>query len=149
KLFQMKRLQTLLLIMFCGTLSIAQQTPASKQTKTIAIMGATAHIGNGEVIENSLIIFKDGKLQNVVDATIVKMDLSGRDVMHGDGEHVYPGVIVADCTLGLVEIEAVRATDDQDAIGNMDPHLRSLTAYYAESKLVGAMRPGAVLLGQR
>ena len=59
----MKTIQTLLLILFCGTLSIAQQTPASKQTKTIAIMGATAHIGNGEVIENSLIVFKDGNFK--------------------------------------------------------------------------------------
>ena len=34
---------------------IAQQTPASKQVKAFSIEGATAHLGNGEVIENSLI----------------------------------------------------------------------------------------------
>ena len=33
----------------------AQQTPASKQTEPISIEGATAHLGNGEIIENSLI----------------------------------------------------------------------------------------------
>jgi imidazolonepropionase-like amidohydrolase len=144
----MKTIQTLLLILFCGTLSIAQQTPASKQTKTIAIMGATAHIGNGEVIENSLIVFKDGKLQNVVDATVVKMDLSGMDVITANGKHVYPGFIVPNSTLGLVEIDAVRATDDEDEIGNMNPHIRSIIAYNAESKLVESMRPNGVLLGQ-
>src|SRR5690606_23754206 len=127
KLFQMKNLQTLLLILFCGTLSFAQQTPASKQTKTIAIMGATAHIGNGEVIENSLIIFKDGKLQNVVDATVVKINLSSDvEVINANGKHVYPGFIVPNSTLGLVEIDAVRATDDEDEVGNMNPHIRSI-----------------------
>ena len=54
----------------------AQQTPAKKQSKTIAITGATAHIGNGELIENSLIIFKDGKLTTVVDATVAKIEIS-------------------------------------------------------------------------
>ena len=40
----------------------AQQTPASKQTKSISIEGATAHLGNGEIIENSLIMFSKGKI---------------------------------------------------------------------------------------
>ena len=43
-------------------ISFAQQTPAPKQTKSILIMGGTAHLGNGKVIENSAIGFKDGKI---------------------------------------------------------------------------------------
>ena len=44
-----------------GTLT-AQQTPAKPQSQPILITGATAHLGNGEVIENSAIAFEDGKL---------------------------------------------------------------------------------------
>ena len=40
----------------------AQQTPATKQSKAISIEGATAHLGNGQVIENALIMFSEGKL---------------------------------------------------------------------------------------
>ena len=40
----------------------AQQTPASKQAEPISIEGATAHLGNGEVIENSLVMFREGKI---------------------------------------------------------------------------------------
>ncbi len=126
----------------------AQQTPGKKQTRTIAITGATAHIGNGEVIENSLIIFKEGKLTTVVDATVVKMDLTGMEVINASGKHVYPGFIIPNTTLGLVEIDAVRATDDDSELGSWNPHIRSLIAYNTESKVVESLRPNGVLLAQ-
>src|SRR5690606_15889180 len=50
--------------------------------------------------------------------------------------------------LGLVEVDAVRATNDQEEMGEMIPHIRSLVAYNAESKVVESMRPNGVLLGQ-
>ncbi len=136
------------LIAFCTSLCIAQQTPASKQTKTIAITGATAHIGNGQVLENSLIIFENGILKTVADARIVKIDLSNAEVINASGKHVYPGFIVPNSTLGLVEIDAVRATDDDAEVGTMNPHIRSIIAYNAESKIVESMRPNGVLMGQ-
>ncbi|HSP40507.1 MAG TPA: amidohydrolase family protein, partial [Gillisia sp.] len=43
---------------------------------------------------------------------------------------------------------SVRATDDEDEIGDMLPHIRSLIAYNAESKIVESMRPNGVLMGQ-
>ncbi|MDT0557185.1 amidohydrolase family protein [Ichthyenterobacterium sp. W332] len=126
----------------------AQQTPAPKQTKDIAIVGATAHIGNGKIIDNSLIILKDGKIQTIVDGTVVKMDLNGMEVISANGKHVYPGFIVPNSTLGLVEIDAVRATDDDAETGSYNPHIRSIIAYNSESKVVESMRPNGVLLGQ-
>ena len=63
-----------LLFLLCVSLSFAQQTPAPKQSKTIAIVGATAHIGNGTVIDNSIIIMEDGKIKNVSDATVSKIE---------------------------------------------------------------------------
>lgn len=146
----MKTLQHILgvsLLMFCFFAS-AQQTPANKQTKDIAIVGATAHIGNGEVIENSMIVISDGKIKTIADATVVKMDLNGMEVISANDKHVYPGFIVPNSTLGLVEIDAVRATDDDAEVGSYNPHIRSLIAYNAESKVVESMRPNGVLLAQ-
>ncbi len=127
---------------------VAQQTPAKAQSRTIAITNATAHLGNGQVIEKSLIVFEDGKLTNVADMSMAKMDLGGMEVINAEGKHVYPGFIVPNSTLGLVEIGAVRATDDDSEIGSWNPHIRSLIAYNAESKIVESMRPNGVLLGQ-
>lgn len=125
-----------------------QQTPATKQSNPIAISGATAHIGNGTVIENSLIILKEGKIATIVDGSLVKMDLTGMTIIPAAGKHVYPGFIVPNSTLGLVEIDAVRATDDEDEIGPLNPHIRSIIAYNTESKVVESMRPNGVLLAQ-
>jgi len=137
-----------IILLFCATLVMAQQTPAPKQSQPIAIIGATAHLGNGGVIEESLIIFENGKLTTVADSRISNVDLSGMKIIEAKGKHVYPGFIIPNSTLGLVEIDAVRASDDEDEIGNINPHIRSLIAYNAESKVVETMRPNGVLLGQ-
>lgn len=139
-----------LLILFLAIASYlpvsAQQTPAPKQTEAITIEGATAHLGNGEVIESSLIMFEDGKLTFVGDS---KMKIARKgNIINASGKHVYPGFIAPAKTLGLIEINSVRATDDQDEIGELIPHVRSLIAYNAESKVVESMRPNGVLLGQ-
>ncbi|RSK39256.1 amidohydrolase family protein [Mangrovimonas spongiae] len=146
----MKHLKQNIIIVFllCASLVMAQQTPAPKQSQSIAIMGATAHIGNGEIIENSLIIFKEGKLTTVADARVVRIDVSNMRVINANDKHVYPGFIIPNSTLGLVEIDAVRASDDDDEIGSLNPHIRSLIAYNAESKVVESMRPNGVLIGQ-
>ena len=134
------------LIFFFGLGNIiAQQTPAPKQTKDFAITGATAHLGNGKVIKNSLIIVKQGKLHMVEDATLAKVDISNMDVINANGKHVYPGFIALNTTLGLTEITNVRASVDDDEVGSMIPHIRSLIAYNAESKVVESMRPNGVL----
>ncbi|MDG5491491.1 amidohydrolase family protein [Psychroserpens sp. SPM9] len=141
-------IKLILVALLCFSIGFAQQTPAAKQSKAIAITGATAHIGNGKVITNSLIIFQDGVLTQVLDGTTVKVDISKMTVIDAKGKHVYPGFIVPNSTLGLVEIGSVRATDDDSELGSWNPHIRSLIAYNAESKIVESMRPNGVLLGQ-
>ena len=137
-----------ILFLLCISLSFAQQTPAPKQSKTIAIVGATAHIGNGTVIDNSIIIMEAGKLKNVSDATMSKIDTSAMEVIKANGKHVYPGFIVSNGTLGLVEVDAVKASSDLSEMGTFNPHIRSIIAYNAESKIIESMRPNGVLLGQ-
>ncbi|MGG6231460.1 amidohydrolase family protein [Tenacibaculum sp. SDUM215027] len=125
---------------------MAQQTPAPKQTEAYSIEGATAHLGNGKVIENSLIMFSNGKIKFVGSANmrIARMGT----VINAKGKHVYPGFIAANTSLGLAEIDAVRATRDFDEVGSMLPHIRSIIAYNAESKVVETMRPNGVLMAQ-
>jgi len=124
----------------------AQQTPADKQTTAFSIEGATAHLGNGKVIENSLIMFDGGKI-TFVGSAMMKIARMGT-IINAKGKHVYPGFIAANASLGLVEIDAVKASDDEDEIGTMNPHIRSLIAYNAESKVVESMRPNGVLMAQ-
>ena len=123
----------------------AQQTPASTQNQTISIVGATAHIGNGTIIEKATIVFENGKIKNIGESSTI--DAEGT-LINGEGQHVYPGFIMPNSTLGLGEIDAIRATRDFDETGSFLPHVRSLIAYNAESKVVESLRPNGVLLAQ-
>lgn len=142
---KIKLIYSLVCFLFLGNI-LAQQTPAPKQTQDYSIEGATAHLGNGEVIENSLIMFSNGKIKFVGSAKM-KIARMGT-IINAKGKHVYPGFIAANTSLGLAEIDAVRATRDVDEVGTMLPHIRSIIAYNTESKVVETMRPNGVLMAQ-
>jgi imidazolonepropionase-like amidohydrolase len=136
-----------ILLLLTSVVVFAQQTPASKQTKTIFISGAITHLGNGKVIENGYLSLKDGKIVDIGDATNLRP--AKHDIMiDATGKHIYPGFIAPNATLGLVEIDAVKASDDESEMGQMNPHIRSIIAYNAESQLIEAARPNGVLLAQ-
>jgi len=136
-----------IVLLFISLLGFAQQTPAPKQNKSILIIGAKAHLGNGEVIENSLISIIDGKIATIGDATVMK-PAKHDIIIEASGKHVYPGFIAPNSTLGLVEIDAVRASDDESEIGEFNPHVRSIIAYNTESVVTETTRPNGVLLAQ-
>ncbi len=136
-----------IIILFISLFSFAQQTPAPKQSKSILIIGGIAHIGNGQIIQNSIISLVDGKISIIGNAEVIKP--SKHDlIIEANGKHIYPGFIAPNSTLGLVEIDAVRASDDESEIGEFNPHIRSLIAYNTESVLVETTRPNGVLLAQ-
>lgn len=137
-----------LLFLLCVTLGFAQQTPAPKQTKDFAIVGATAHIGNGTVIENSIIVVSNGKIITIGPEATTPLTRQAMDIIDAKGKDVYPGFIVANGTLGLVEVDAVKASNDLSEMGTFNPHIRSIIAYNTESKVTESMRPNGVLLGQ-
>lgn len=124
-------------------------TPAPAQKSAILIMGATAHLGNGSVIANSAIGFEGGKLTLVADATTIRIDRSKYSkIFDASGKHVYPGFIAPDTRLGLVEVEAVRATVDFSEIGNINPNARALVAYNTDSEVTPTVRSNGVLVAQ-
>lgn len=138
----------IVLFLLCISLGFAQQTPAPKQTKDFAIVGATAHIGNGTVIENSVIVVSNGKITTIGPEATTPLTRQAMDIIDAKGKDVYPGFIVSNGTLGLVEVDAVKASDDLSEMGTYNPHIRSIIAYNTESKVVESMRPNGVLLGQ-
>lgn len=138
----------IVLLSLVYNLSFAQ-TPAPSQTKSILLMNGVAHLGNGQMIENSAIGFKDGKLILVADATVIKIQQNTYDTtINIFGKHVYPGIIAPNSTLGLMEIGAVRATRDYADVGNYNPHVRSVIAFNSDSKISPTVRTNGVLLAQ-
>ena len=141
------------LLAFCilnSAFCIAQTpTPAPKQTTSVLISGLVIHIGNGKVIENGLLGFKDGKITLVADATVIKMSAGAYDTTYTmNGSHAYPGFIAPNTTLGITEVDAVRATNDYSEVGTYNPHIRALIAYNAEGKVITTVRTNGVLFAQ-
>lgn len=140
----MKRLFYILL--FTCSISItglAQETvyPAPPQTQTIALTNATVHIGNGQVIENGMVVFSAGKIVDVR-ATV---PVTAEKIIDCKGKHIYPGLILSASDLGLVEVRPVRATSDVSEIGEYNTNIRSLVAYNTDSKVINTLRMNGIL----
>lgn len=119
--------------------------PAKAQEKSVAITGATIHVGNGQVIEQGTLLFDDGKITYVGVATTVPSEAL---IIDASGKHIYPGFIAPNTILGLVEVESVRATIDYAEVGENNAHVRSLIAYNTDSKVINTLRSNGVLLAQ-
>lgn len=140
---------TLLLFLVCAyNVAIAQNpTPALQQSQPIVLRGGTAHIGNGQVIENSIIRFENGKVTFVGTAGEFIPD-DNTKIIDAAGTHIYPGFIAANTTIGLSEIEAVRATLDFNETGELNPNARAIIAYNTDSKIIPTVRSNGILLAQ-
>lgn len=122
--------------------------PAKPQTRAIALMGATIHVGDGRVIQNGLITFDKGVITAVADATTVRLNTADMDVINLTGKHIYPGLISPASLVGLQEVAAVRATVDSREIGVLNPNVRALIAYDTDSEVIPTIRNNGILLTQ-
>jgi len=130
-------------------LSAQNQAPAEAQKGSVLIMNGKAHLGNTKVIENSAIAFENGKLTVVADATVIRIDKRKYDtVIDATGKDIYPGFIACNTTLGLTEIDLVRATRDYREVGEMNPNVRSLIAYSTDSRIIPTVRSNGVLVAE-
>ena len=117
--------------------------PAAKQSKKTAIVGATVHVGNGQVIENGTVVFDNGKIVYAGDAAAAP---KAENTIDAKGKQVYPGLILPSSNLGLQEISGVRGSTDINEIGEFNPSVRSIAAYKAESVIVNTLRLNGILL---
>lgn len=151
RLFHMKAIIKLahihILLLMGGIVQAQTPVPAPAQSKPIALTGATAHLGNGQVIENAVIAFDKGKL-TVVAPAASNPNLSGYEVINVNGKHIYPGFILPNSQLGLQEVSAIRAMNDYQERGELNPNVRSLIAYNTDSEFIPTFRFNGVLLAE-
>ena len=134
--------KTTIIIALISSMQLSGQKPT-------LFLGATAHIGNGKVIENSAVSVKENKFDLVADLSVIRIDPNAFDTIYKVyGKHIYPSFILPNTTLGITEIDAVRATHDYRETGNINPNIRSLIAYNTDSKLTKTVRSNGVLVAQ-
>jgi imidazolonepropionase-like amidohydrolase len=140
---------TLIFFLFLTCTRGQNPAPAPAQSESVLIKNGTAHLGNGKVIENSVIAFENGKLTLVGDATTAVIDESKyKRKINASGKHIYPGFINCNSSLGLTEIDLVRSTSDNYEVGELNPNVRSIIAYNTDSKIIPTVRCNGVLMEQ-
>ena len=121
----------------------------SQKSQAILLVNGFLHQGNGVVIETALIGIRSGKIDFVKNALSSAYNKSEWDtIIDLKGQHVYPAFIAPNSTLGITEIDAVRATRDFQEVGYLNPHIRSQIAFNAESKVISTVRTNGVLFAQ-
>ena len=136
-----------LALMLGASAAWAQPTPGAEQSRSMLILGATAHLGTGDVLEDCAVGFRDGKIDYVGRSFQVNRQKYD-DILDAAGQHLYPGFIVTNTTLGLQELGAVRATQDQYEVGTFRPNVRSVIAFNTDSEITPTVRTNGVLMGQ-
>lgn len=122
---------------------------AQNKTGLVALMNGVAHIGNGKVVEGSLIVIEKNKIKEVLDVRNIRINRTAYDtIIDISGKHVYPGLINCNNVLGLHDAEAVRATRDFAEVGAVNPHIRALIAYNTDNLIVPTIKTNGVLYTQ-
>ena len=117
----------------------AAEIPGDKQNQPVALIGGTVHRIDGPA-EVANLVFDNGKILTI--GGVIPDDAQQIDVK---GHHVYPGLIDADSTMGLVEINAVRATRDDSEVGLLNPNARAAVAFNPDSEIIPVTRANGLL----
>lgn len=115
----------------------------------ILLNHASVHVGNGEVVNDAVVGVVNGRIKFVRNALVYTIRKKEWDtIIDLKHQNLYPGFVAPSSTLGLTEIDAVRASNDFEEIGEFNPHIRALIAYNVESTVISTVRTNGVLLAQ-
>lgn len=112
----------------------------SLQAEALLLVGATVHTVSGDTLAPGQVLMEDGKIVAVGKS----LSANGAKTVALDGLHLYPGLIALNTDLGLVEIEAVRATVDAREVGEYTPDVESWIAVNPDSELLPVARANGV-----
>ncbi|MGI9526249.1 MAG: amidohydrolase family protein, partial [Weeksellaceae bacterium] len=118
--------------------------PAPVQTTPIIIHGGTIHTGTGEVLQDKQILIENGKITNIGSISTP----SNAEVIDATGKHIYPGFILVNNTMGLVEVASNNATVDFREANDFTPEVRTLIAFNTDSHVIPTVRTNGILLSQ-
>lgn len=135
----MNMLKTLLaaaMAMACHNALAVNPTPAPAQAAPILLKNATVHsVVAAPSVQDILVV--DGKIAAVGSGLNAPADAQVQDLT---GKHVYPGLIALINQLGLIEVEAVRATRDDRETTATNPDLQVQVAFNADSVVIPTIR---------
>jgi len=112
----------------------------SLQAETIVLKNATVHTVSGETLSPGNVVMTDGKISAVGKNASAK----GAKEIDLTGLHLYPGIILPTSSLGLTEINAVRATQDTTEVGAYTPDVKASLSVNPDSELLPVARANGI-----
>lgn len=119
------------------------ETPGEPQRKPIALVGGRIFTVSAGTIENGTVLFDRGKIVAVGTAVSIPPDAVRIDCR---GKNIYPALFAPHTTIGLIEIEAVRATRDVAEVGSFNPNARADVAYNPDSEVIPTVRSNGIVI---
>jgi len=113
--------------------------PAAARAQSLLLKNATVHPVSGPVLSPGDVLIENGKVSQ-----IGHLDVKADQVVDLTGQHLYPGLLALNTSLGLVEIEEVRATRDMEETGQFVPEVQSWVAVNPDSELLPVARANGV-----
>ena len=138
----MTRLLTVCAVLMTAASAFASdEVPGKASDKPTAVVGVTVHGPDGAA-ENQTVLIKDGLISAIGE------EAAGEDAetIDGAGLHLYPALFEAYSQMGLVEISSVRASNDYDEAGLVNPNVRADKAINPDSEIIPVTRSNGVLL---
>lgn len=115
---------------------------APPQSRPIAIVNATLHPVSSDPVPGATILFEKGVITGLgPNVQIPEAAL----VIDGGGRHVYPGLFSPLTQLGLTEIQAVRASNDMNEVGDFTPESFAAVSVNPDSTLFPVTRSNGIL----
>ncbi len=111
--------------------------------ETVLFRNATIHTVTGPVIPNGSILVTDGRIAEVGE-NIKNARKRADKVVRLNKAHVYPGLISASTSLGLVEVNALRQTRDYREVGSHTPDVFSWVSVNPDSELIPVARANGI-----
>jgi imidazolonepropionase-like amidohydrolase len=122
----------LILILFAASTLQAQEQP-----QTVLYKAAVIHTADKGTIEKAQMLVTDGIIQAIGQNLRATRQTKVVDL----GKlHLYPGLIAATTSLGLTEINAVRATQDTTEVGEFTPDVEAWVSVNPDSELIPVAR---------
>jgi imidazolonepropionase-like amidohydrolase len=133
----LRRLGAVAAALALGSAAGHDQIPAPPQSHAVLLRGGDLYTVSHGVKRRTDLLFAEGTIREIGTALAAP---AGATVIDVAGQRVYPGLIAPETTLGLIEVGAVRATNDRTEVGAITPEVAAHVAYNPDSELIPTVR---------
>lgn len=138
------KIAVLAALLLASTVARASDSiPGAPQNHPILIAHAVVHTVSGATLKDASLLFDAGK---IVAVNPTAAPPANAETIDAQGQHLYPGLMDAITDVGLSEIESIRATEDQQEVGQVNSNVRAEKAVNPDSEIIPTVRANGVLL---